>query len=227
VKLQRLLDEGLFVASYKFALLRALADLSTERGGDSGAPLPITTEQIAGKFIHYYWRQAVPYAALAEVRVLRQNTGKQAPIVNIVQAARQEHGDSLAAVMNNASLWKPLVREVERLQQRAWVEQRIAQLQQLIDVLKPMANAPDQGPTQRTLPQLCLFILSLATEDLSVPQIRDHLRRIGVVLDYQNELAVLHTIMGRLEKSGYVRSVRNQVGSRFRITGPGKQALMK
>jgi hypothetical protein len=32
VKLQRLLDEGLFVASYKFALLLALADLSIEAG---------------------------------------------------------------------------------------------------------------------------------------------------------------------------------------------------
>jgi hypothetical protein len=57
VKLQRLLDEGLFVASYKFALLLALADLSVEAGDDSGAPLPITTDQIAGKFIQYYWRR--------------------------------------------------------------------------------------------------------------------------------------------------------------------------
>jgi hypothetical protein len=70
VKLQRLLDEGLFVASYKFALLLALADLSIEAGDDSGRPLPITTEQIAGKFIQYYWRQAAPYVAPAEAKVL-------------------------------------------------------------------------------------------------------------------------------------------------------------
>jgi hypothetical protein len=36
VNLQRLLDEGLFVASCKFALLHSLADLSVEKGGDSG-----------------------------------------------------------------------------------------------------------------------------------------------------------------------------------------------
>jgi hypothetical protein len=112
VKLQRLLDEGLFVASYKFALLLALADLSIEAGDDSGRPLPITTDQIAGKFIQYYWRQAVPYVAPAEARVLRQNTGKQAAVVNIVEAGRKEHGDSFAALMNNAPKWKPLVREV-------------------------------------------------------------------------------------------------------------------
>jgi hypothetical protein len=37
VNIQRLLDEGLFTASYKFALLLALAVLSIEQGDDSGA----------------------------------------------------------------------------------------------------------------------------------------------------------------------------------------------
>ena len=47
VNIQRLLDEGLFTASYKFALLLALADLSIEHGDDSGAPLELATEAIA------------------------------------------------------------------------------------------------------------------------------------------------------------------------------------
>jgi hypothetical protein len=38
VNIQRLLDEGLFTASYKFALLLALAVLSIEQGDDSGEP---------------------------------------------------------------------------------------------------------------------------------------------------------------------------------------------
>jgi hypothetical protein len=36
--LQRLLTEGGFVASYKFALLLALADTAVEMGDDSRAP---------------------------------------------------------------------------------------------------------------------------------------------------------------------------------------------
>ena len=32
--LQRILDEGSFVATYKFALIHALADLAVERGDD-------------------------------------------------------------------------------------------------------------------------------------------------------------------------------------------------
>lgn len=71
VKLQRLLDEGLFVASYKFALLLSLADLSIEKGDDSGSPLTVSTDEIAEKFIQCYWRQAVPYATGAKARVLK------------------------------------------------------------------------------------------------------------------------------------------------------------
>ena len=87
--LQRLLDEGQFTASYKFALLLSLADLSIEKGDDSDAALPLTTDEIGEKFIQYYWRQAAPYAAGSTARVLQQNTGKQAAIVNLVRDARQ------------------------------------------------------------------------------------------------------------------------------------------
>jgi hypothetical protein len=54
--LQRLLAEGQFTATYKYALLMALADLAIEEGDDSGAPLRIATRAIAEKFIEYYWR---------------------------------------------------------------------------------------------------------------------------------------------------------------------------
>jgi len=50
VNVQRLLDEGLLVATYKYALLLSIADLCIERGDDSGAPLPLATEDIAERF---------------------------------------------------------------------------------------------------------------------------------------------------------------------------------
>jgi HNH endonuclease len=111
VNLQRLLEEGLFVASYKFALLLALADLSVESGDDTGAPLVLSEESIAEKFVQYYWRQAVPYPASVQARILQQNTGKQAAILNILRNARGEYGDSLPSILNGPS-WKALVREV-------------------------------------------------------------------------------------------------------------------
>jgi hypothetical protein len=111
VNLQRLLDEGLFVASYKFALLLALADLSVEYGDDTGGPLVLPEERIAEKFIQYYWRQAVPYPASTQVRILRQNTGRQAAILGLVSDARTRNGDSLPAMMQRRG-WKSLIRDV-------------------------------------------------------------------------------------------------------------------
>ena len=71
---QRLLAEGQFVATYKYALLLALADLAVEDGNDT-AEMPIQTRRIAEKFIELYWRQAVPYVPRHQpdaAQVLRQ-----------------------------------------------------------------------------------------------------------------------------------------------------------
>lgn len=108
---QRLLDEGLFVASYKFALLLSLADLSIDKGDDSGEALTLSSREIAETVIRYYWRQTAPYPSSARSKVLRQNTDKQAAIVNIVCETRGTHGDSLAAV-RNLKIWPTVVRRV-------------------------------------------------------------------------------------------------------------------
>jgi hypothetical protein len=62
LKLQRLLSDGSFTASYKFALLQALIDLAVERGDDTDAVLSVLITDIAEKFLFYYWRQVLPYA---------------------------------------------------------------------------------------------------------------------------------------------------------------------
>ena len=79
--LQQLMDEGSFVASYKFALLHATADLCLVRGDVGGAELELSTSEIAEQFVRLYWPQVVPYSASAEQPVLSQNTGRQAAIV--------------------------------------------------------------------------------------------------------------------------------------------------
>jgi hypothetical protein len=111
VNIQRLLDEGSFVATYKFALLLALAELAIERGDDSGAPLPLSTDDIAEKFVQFYWRHTVPYAAASKSRILRQNTGKQAAIINLVERARATHR-SVSDAMHDKREWNQLVRKV-------------------------------------------------------------------------------------------------------------------
>jgi hypothetical protein len=110
-KLQRLLTEGDFVATYKFALLNALADLSLERTFADDGSLRVPVRAIAEKFIEYYWRQARPYRALdGNGFVLLQNTGRQASVVSAL-AQRQAVHHTLSAA-RAAVGWDTLVGQV-------------------------------------------------------------------------------------------------------------------
>src|SRR5437899_2034214 len=95
LQLQRLLTEGQFTATYKYALLIALAEIAVEvDGGDLGGPLIVNTRQIAEKFVDRYWRQVIPYMAGRQsggLFVLRQNTGGDAIIVGLVGDARKKY----------------------------------------------------------------------------------------------------------------------------------------
>jgi len=113
--LQRILDEGSFVATYKFALIHALADLAVERSDGSGAELTLPTRDIAERFIDLYWRQVVPFPGAEEVGLLSQNTGRQAAIVNRVAEARVRYGDSIATVRGDPAAWRTLVGQVDRV----------------------------------------------------------------------------------------------------------------
>jgi len=118
VKLQQLLAEGQFTASYKFALLLALADLSVELGDDSGGPLRVAVDRIAEKFIGYYWRQAAPYVPMEAkdtATVLQQNTGRQAEIVSILDQARARHGPKIQALRRVSSEWVQVKSTVARV----------------------------------------------------------------------------------------------------------------
>ena len=57
MRIQRLFDEGDFVSTYKYGLIGSLTELVVEKGGDSGAPLPLPMREIAAKFAELYWPQ--------------------------------------------------------------------------------------------------------------------------------------------------------------------------
>jgi hypothetical protein len=112
-KIQRLLEEGEFVATYKYALLQALADLSVEYDLAPNGRLRLPLAAIAEKFVEYYWGQSLPYAPdLAQGGVLKQNTGKQAAVVNWLVRERAEVGGSLAALRQRETRWRGLLRNV-------------------------------------------------------------------------------------------------------------------
>ncbi len=87
-KLQRLFSEGDFTATYKFALLIALADLAVEIGRDDDHELDLPYKSIGLKFVQLYWQQAAPYAGQG---VLVQNIGLQAAVINAIADYRGRH----------------------------------------------------------------------------------------------------------------------------------------
>lgn len=85
VRLQRLLSEGDFTATYKYALLIALADIAVEQGHDDVRVLDISMRAIAEKFVGYYWQQTIPYRTDrddVQEGVLHQNLGAPAKVVS-------------------------------------------------------------------------------------------------------------------------------------------------
>jgi hypothetical protein len=91
---QRLLSDGSFVATYKFALLLSVADLAVERGDDTTEALPLDTIDIAEKYVELYWRQVLPWVHTPSGTsgVLRQATGEAAAILNLIGGAHVHHG---------------------------------------------------------------------------------------------------------------------------------------
>lgn len=111
---QRLLDEGRRSSTYKFALLRALADLSVERGDDSGAPLLLPITAIAEKFIAYYWRHvtAPPTSAGEPAGILQQTRDRPLKILNAIKRKQATLGESIERAKRNQKEYSSLVTEV-------------------------------------------------------------------------------------------------------------------
>ena len=113
--IQRILDEGSFVATYKFALIMSLADYAVENGDDSGAALQLTTRDIAESFVEYYWRQVVPYAhgnLKAPVQVLKQGSGQQPVVLSRIIDLHNRFNGSLSAARKDAKVWDALLNKV-------------------------------------------------------------------------------------------------------------------
>lgn len=112
--IQRLLSEGQFTATYKFALILALADIAIEQGDENGGQ-ELPTARIAEKFIQYYWRQIRPFTpSQGEPFLLRQNFGTTAAVIRELTALGGRGISSLADLQADARRWNSLVARVRQ-----------------------------------------------------------------------------------------------------------------
>ncbi|MFO1413545.1 MAG: HNH endonuclease [Burkholderiales bacterium] len=107
---QRLLEEGQFTATYKYALLMALVDIAVERGSDDGNELQIPLLVIADKFAEYYWGHTRPFAGKG---VLRQNTGTNIAVLSILGPIQMRY-PSLSESRRQPE-WQGVLRAMARL----------------------------------------------------------------------------------------------------------------
>ncbi len=115
--IQRLLSEGLFTASYKLALLHAIADLCVIKGNDFGGELILDVKDVSEKFVELYWQQCRPFEIGGQNAglVLLQNKGKQAAIIRKIASAQNDFNGSLFRLKQTApELWGSLVGGVQR-----------------------------------------------------------------------------------------------------------------
>lgn len=114
-KLQRLFSEGDFTATYKFALLMALADLAVETGRDDAGRLRLSIRQIAQQFIALYWRHVGPYSSGrpgSVEGVLVQNLGAQAAVLTAIAEFRRASGSNNLSEARETPQFERLVSRV-------------------------------------------------------------------------------------------------------------------
>ncbi len=116
--LQRLLVEGDFVATYKFALLHALADICIEQVdvdiSNAGAQCKIPIDTISEKFIELYWQHSLPFSATESTPyLLKQNTGTQAAIISQLADCRAQGINSMHQ-LKRSSAWRSLLAKTGR-----------------------------------------------------------------------------------------------------------------
>jgi hypothetical protein len=119
-RLLQLLDEGRFVATYKFAVLLGLIEVLAENVDPDGrAPASISTRTLARKVVEVYWPHTRVYPKLDGSSVaLRQNQAGQAKILALIDDFRAGTVGDAGGLLSQARSAAPeafenLVRAVE------------------------------------------------------------------------------------------------------------------
>jgi 5-methylcytosine-specific restriction endonuclease McrA len=146
--LQRLFDEGEFVATYKYALLMALSELSVESESVEGQ-LEVSMIAIAEKFAALYWPQTVPYTSGVTgtvTEVLNQNQGKQTAVINTLLKLRQEGATTLNQAKKSQG-WSSAVKTIAK----TVAEMPVQYLQNIGGVLIPFLYQYSHSPEKLIL----------------------------------------------------------------------------
>lgn len=155
-KFQRLLAEGDFSSTCKFAVLLGLTELSVETATASGYRDSFTTLELARRVAALYWPQIRPFSPTTgrEPIVLSQNSGKPAKILSLLADLASAAGTlPIGSVMARqpeayercilAIEWKLIEMPLPRLQDNRCFYYRRGLASAVVDHFLPWARYPD------------------------------------------------------------------------------------
>jgi hypothetical protein len=108
--IQRLLVEGDFSATYKYALLHAIADCCIEMAIDNeNDELIISFDALVDKMIILYWHHASPFsdAQTGQDGLLFQNAGSQSKVITELYFCQQQNIRTINA-LKQSQYWQPI-----------------------------------------------------------------------------------------------------------------------
>ena len=89
-KVERILSQGQFTTTYKFALLIALTNIAVEQGEDSGDALEVGLDDVARQYLELYWSMARPYPRVGAILKQSTNDARPAKMITLLASeARQ------------------------------------------------------------------------------------------------------------------------------------------
>lgn len=113
-KIERLLAEGRFTSTYKFALLIALTNISVEHGDDSGDPLEVDLDDVARQYLALYWNMARPYPRVNEILKQNREAAKPSRMITLLRSAAVEAPSSYRRLHVYRAAKDSLVRETRK-----------------------------------------------------------------------------------------------------------------
>ena len=84
-KVERLLSQGRFTSTYKFALLIALTNIAVERGSDTGDELEVELDEIARQYLALYWNMARPYPRVNAILKQNREASKPSKMITLLK----------------------------------------------------------------------------------------------------------------------------------------------
>ena len=147
-KMQRLLDEGSFTSTYKYALILSLVDIAVESPRKATSTLDVSVRYIAEKFIQIYWRQAVDFPSVSgDIGELYQNSASQAAVINKINQAYLSCNGQLTFLKKDVKRYQNLMSDVAKIVR----DMPLRRLQTAGSQVDEFLYSNDSEPSQITL----------------------------------------------------------------------------